>query len=466
MRKRGISLTLTAMLCLGCVSGAAAEEGTLKWWDQFATLTETHQAIYDAFEEETGIHVDYENFDAASFKEAFDLALSSDQAPDILSYAWDANNAVAKYQEGNFLPLTVSKEELPQYVQDALVDGYTMFDGEVYSFPTFNINHQALLWYNTELVDEVPASLAEFRELLKELTNAEANQYGIALPLTDTTRMGNIIKYTTALSGGTVDFDYATGQYVYNSDLLKQVFQFFVDIWEDGSVHPASTTLKTRTVRERWVNDETVFAIDGTWYPGSVNTAFGAEVLDKLGVSGMPIVDASVTNGMVGAAPQVGTFYVTSACEDTGAATQLLMKLLEDDYAVQLAGAMDQPPLNTEAIEKADVAAVYVEGCKIMDSQMGYYPEPQVRNPEVADVYAELTDITPNIGDIYVGYVTGAIGDWETALDEYNQAMNDELDRAIEMCQSMGSNVSREDWIFPNYVQGESYTADKYAELQ
>lgn len=466
MKRRGFSLALTAALCLSCVASASADGGTMKWWDQFATLMDTHQAIYDAFEAETGVHVDYENFDAASFREAFDLALSSDQAPDILSYAWDANNAVAKYQEGNFAPLTVSKEDLPQYVQDALVEGYTMFDGEVYSFPTFNINHQALLWYNTNLVEEVPASLAEFRELLKELTNADANQYGIALPMTDTTRIGNIIKYTTALSGGTVDFDYATGQYVYNSDLLKQVFQFFVDIWEDGSVHPASTTLKTRTVRERWVNDEVAFAIDGCWYPGSVNTAFGAEVLTKLGVSGMPIVDSSVTNGLVGAAPQVGTFYVTSGCEDTEAATKLLMKLLDDDYAIQLAGAMDQPPLNTEAIEKADVAEVYVKGCQIMASQMGYYPEPQVRNPEVADVYAELTTITPNIGDIYVGYVTGAISDWESALDEYNQAMNEELDRAIETCQAMGSNVSREDWIFPNYVQGESYTADKYAELQ
>jgi multiple sugar transport system substrate-binding protein len=459
-------LALTAALCFGCAASVSADEGTLKWWDQYATLMDTHQAIYDAFEEETGIHVDYENFDAASFKEAFDLAISSGQAPDILSYAWDANDAVAKYQAGTFSALTVSKEDLPQYVQDALIEGYTMFDGEVYSFPTFNINHQALLWYNTNLVDEVPSSLSEFRELLSELTDADANQYGIALPLTDTTRMSNIIKYTTALSGGTVDFDYSTGQYVYNSDLLKEVFQFFVDIWEDGSVHPASTTLKTRTVRERWVNDEIAFAIDGTWYPGSINTAFGAESLEKLGVSGMPIVDPSVTNGVVGAAPSTGTFYVTSQCEDTEAATELLLKLLDDDYAVQLASAMDQPPLNTDAIEQADVADVYVEGCNIMASQMVYYPEPMVRNPEVADVYAELMEITPNIGDIYVGYVTGALTDWESALDEYNQAMNDELDRAIEVCQSYGDDVSRDDWIFPNYVQGESYTSDKYAELQ
>lgn len=465
-KKRFLGVLLAAVLCLsaGCSSKAKIDE--LKWWDQFATLMETHQQIYDAYEEETGIHVAYENFDAASFKEAFDLALTSHQAPDILSYAWGQNDAVAKYQEGNFSALTIKKEDLPEYVQDTLVEGYTMFDGEVYSFPTFNINHQALLWYNKELVDTVPASLSDFRQQLKELTNEGANQYGIALPLTDTTRMANIIKYTTALSGGTVDFDYTTGQYVYNSDLLKQVFQFFVDIWDDGSVHPASTTLKTRTVRERWVNDETAYAIDGTWYPGSINSAFGEESLDKLGVSGMPIVNPSVTNGLVGAQPQTGTFYVTSDTKDAKAATELLVKLLDDDYAVKLAAAMDQPPLNTAAIEKADVADVYVEGCNIMASQMGYYPEPQVRNPEVANVYAELVEITPNIGDIYVGYVSGEITDWESALDEYNQAMNDELDRAIKACQDQGIDVSREDWIFSNFVVGESYTSNKYDELK
>lgn len=464
-KKKWFLLTLAGVLCLSAGCGKAKTD-SLDWWDQFANLEGTHQTIYDAYEKDTGIHVNYQNFDAASFKEAFDLALSSHQAPDILSYAWDQNNAVAKYQEGSFSPLTVKKEDLPEYVQKTLVEGYTMFDGKVYSFPTFNINHQALLWYNTDMVSQVPASLADFRQQLKELTNADANQYGIALPLTDTGRMHNIIRYTTALSGGTVDFDYTTGRYVYDSELLQEVFQFFVDIYEDGSVHPASTTLKTRTVRERWVNNETAYAIDGTWYPGSINGAFGAEALTKLGVSGMPIVDPGVKNGMVGTAPQTGTFYVTGDCEDTEAATNLLVKLLDDDYAIALAGAMDQPPLNTAAIEKADVAQVYVDGCNIMASQMGYYPEPQVRNPKVAEVYTELIEVKPNIGDIYVGYVTGTISDWKAALSEYNKAMNDELDRAIKACQDRGVEVSRDDWIFPNFVPGESYTSDKYAELK
>lgn len=463
--KKLVSLLL-AVLMLGSVVTANADE-TMSWWDQFLNLQETHQrVVWDPFTAETGIAIDYQNYDAASFKEAFDLAMGTDQGPAIMSYAWGANEAVAKYNNGYFAPLTISKEDLPDYVQATLAEGYTMFDGQVYSFPTFAPNHQALFWYNKNMVSEVPQTLDEMRELLKSLTDAEKNVYGISLPLTDTTRMHNIINYVAEMSGGVFDMDYTTGRYVFNDELTKAVFKFFVDIWEDGSVHPASTTLKTRTVRERWANDEAAFAIDGCWYPGSIKNAFGAEYLDKLGVAAAPVVNAD-KRIPVAASPATGTFYMSGFCKDTEAGTKLMLNLLSDDYAIALAEAMDQPPLNTAALAKAtDIAEVYVQGCNIMASQMAYRPEPQIRNSAVGDVYTELMTISPNVGDIYVGYITGAITDWESALDEYTEAMNAELDRAIEACQAMGSDVSRDDWVFANYVHGENYTSDKYAELK
>ncbi|MGN1019481.1 MAG: extracellular solute-binding protein [Aristaeellaceae bacterium] len=465
--KKLVSLLL-AVLMLGAIATAQAD--TMSWWDQFLNLQETHQRIvWDPFTAETGIAIDYQNYDAASFKEAFDLAMGTDQGPSVMSYAWGANEAVAKYNNGYFAPLTVAKEDLPDYVQATLAEGYTMFDGQVYSFPTFAPNHQALFWYNKDMVSEVPRTLDEMRELLKSLTNPEQNVYGIALPLTDTGRMHNIINYVAELSGGVFDMDYTTGQYVFNDELTKAVFKFFVDIWEDGSVHPASTTLKTRTVRERWANNEAVFAIDGCWYPGSIKSAFGVEYLDKLGVAAAPVVGLELAEqqGMVGASPATGTYYLSGFCKDTEQGTNLLLRLLSDDYAIALAEAMDQPPLNTAALANAtDIAQVYVDGCNIMASQMGYRPEPQIRNAAVGDVYTELMTISPNVGDIYVGYITGAITDWESALDEYTAAMNAELDRAIDACRAMGSDVSREDWIFANYVRGESYTSDKYDELK
>ena len=463
--KKLFAIVLALSLTLGCVSALA---DTLTWWDHFANLEAVHQKLFDELEAETGTHVEYQNFDAASIKDALVSAFGSDQEPDIFPQMFGSNAEISKYNEGYFSPMTVSLEDLPEFVQSSILEGYTMFDGEVYSFPTMALNHRCLLWYNKELVSEVPDTMAEMRELFKSLTDAENNRYAIALPLTDTNRMADIFRDICAISGGNRGFDYATGQYDYTSDTMKQVFRWFVDLWEDGSVHPASTTLKTRTVRERWVNDEVVFALDGTWYPGSVRGAFGEEALSKLAVHKTPVLDQAVSDerGMVGNAPVSGAYYISRSCKNTEAATQLLLKLLSDEYAVNLANAMDQPPLKTAAIAQADVIPAYVDACNIMTKEMGYYPEPMLRNQAVGEVYSEMMDVTPHIGDIYVGYITGAITDWEAALEEYNNAMNAELDRAIEVCQAMGVEVSREDWIFPNYVPGESYSSEKYAELK
>lgn len=464
MKKVLSCLIVAALLALSV--GAMGE--TLTWWDQFAPLMETYQrVIFDPFEAETGIHIEYTNFDAATIAEALDLAWTGGQSPDISSYVF-SGQPIAKLNEGRYQPMTITVDDLPEYLRASIVEGYTMYDGELYGFPTFAINHQALLWYNSNMVEEVPETLEGMLELAKEMTDADAGFYAFALPLTDTTRMHNIINYLTSMSGGNFGFDYATGRYDYTTDGIKTVFKFFVDLWESGCVHPASTTLKTRTVRERWMNDEIAFAFDGCWYPGSVKSAFGEEALAKLGVAPAPVIDPAVAaeKGMCGASPSAGAFYIASSCKDPEAATKVLTYLLTDEYAIALVDAMDQPPINTEAIAKStSVAPVYVKACEIMASQMGLYPEPLVRNAAVGDVYSELMTISPNVGDIYVGYITGAITDWEAALQEYTDAMNEELDRAIATCQAMGSDVSRDDWVFPNYVQGQSYTSEKYAEL-
>ena len=58
--------------------------------------------------------------------------------------------------------------------------------------------------------------------------------------------------------------------------------------------------------------------------------------------------------------------------------------------------------------------------------------------------------------------ITGAITDWKAELVRYNEAITAERARAIEKVQSEGGNVSIDDWIFPDFVYGESYSADKY----
>lgn len=471
MKKALALIALVALVCSVAFAQAAAEAQqkgpvTLTWWDQYSNQAGTHQAIFDAFEAETGNKVEMQNYSSSAAKDAFDLAIRSNQSPDIMSNPWKTNGIAAKYYEGALGAMTVKASDLPEYIQKELYEGYTMFDGEVYSFPTKASNHSVLFWYDTDKLsaDQVPGTLAELRELFKSLTDPANNQYGIALPMSDTGRMNDNICYLISAAGGNRELNPLTGYYEYDNDISKAVMQWFIDIYQDGSVHPASLTLATRTVRERFIAGEAAFAIDGVWYPGSIKKAFGEDVLYRLGVHGTPVLTAG-TQAKVGAHPVSGTFYLSSTCEDPEVATDLLLKLLDDSYAISIANDMDQPPLNTSAIAKADVVPVYVEACEIMEDEIIYMPEALLRNANIAEVYAERVDIKPNLGDILVGYLTGAITDWEAAVSDYNAKMNAELDRAIDAVKKSGVKVDHSDFVFPNFVPGESYTRDMYEAL-
>ncbi len=114
------TLAILAVLVLACASvfaqaaaEAPAKKGpvTLAWWDNYANLAETHQAILDEYEAATGNHVELQNYDGTSYKEALDLAIRSGQSPDILSAKpWGTNNIAQKYTEGVIAPLTVDSQ--------------------------------------------------------------------------------------------------------------------------------------------------------------------------------------------------------------------------------------------------------------------------------------------------------------------------------------------------------------------
>ena len=74
----------------------------------------------------------------------------------------------------------------------------------------------------------------------------------------------------------------------------------------------------------------------------------------------------------------------------------------------------------------------------------------------------EMKDIHPNPAEILQGYYAGAVKDWKSELIKYNSAITAERERAIEKLQAEGVDVSIEDWIFPNYKYGETFTTDKY----
>jgi multiple sugar transport system substrate-binding protein len=89
-------------------------------------------------------------------------------------------------------------------------------------------------------------------------------------------------------------------------------------------------------------------------------------------------------------------------------------------------------------------------------------PDPLVRNTAVGQVYAEMRDVTPGLGEILQGAFSGAFSDPKPILQQNADQMNRERDRAIEAAKGKGAEVSRDDWVFEAWQPGEDFTADKY----
>ncbi|QQO09615.1 ABC transporter substrate-binding protein [Breznakiella homolactica] len=479
MRKFTVLMVLLFSAAVLCFAGGGGDKGgqaggagnrasdTIEWWDHFMPIAPLHQQIWDAYTAQTGIKVNYTQYDPAKQSEALLLAFRSNQSPDVFSMTFPQNTVPSMQKEGWFSPMALELKDLPDYVTVNLFEGFTVFGGKVYSFPTMNVlNHNVATWYHKKPVADagyrtMPQSFAEIRDLAKKVTQQSGGKmYGVVLPISFTTRMNDSIKDWANASGGAREVDWKTGEYQFASPAYFEVFEFLTGLKDDGSVHPVSVNLDMRAARERWAAGEAAILFDGSWNVGVVKSNFPA-ILDQMGVA-EPARKNDRIPYTVYRMPPGGTFFISSNSGNVQAATDILKELTSDEYYIQLANRMDQPPLKLSAVKQADVHSTYVEVIDIFGRTMGFEPHPILKNPDTAQVYAEMREVHPNPAEILQGYYSGAIKDWKAELVKYNDAMTRERDRAIKKIQDQGVKVSIDDWKFPNWQYGMNYTSDKY----
>jgi multiple sugar transport system substrate-binding protein len=133
-----------------------------------------------------------------------------------------------------------------------------------------------------------------------------------------------------------------------------------------------------------------------------------------------------------------------------------------DAYYVGLAERMDQPPLDLTAVDRANVHPTYKTVIDGFKKVVRLSPEPLIKNPNVAQVYAEMKPVTPGLGEIVQGVMGGVVSNVQATLQQYSDKLTAERDRALKVVKDKGVQVSLDDWIFPNWQPGQDYTTDRY----
>jgi multiple sugar transport system substrate-binding protein len=451
---------LAAVATTASGRAAFAQDATsVKWWDHFqpiAPLFEKEWADYGAAH--PGVSVEHTIMNPADMMQALQLAFRSEQAPDVHSVPAPLATLNQLANSGWFAPAGEGLHLDQPFQKEVLFEGLTNFGGKVYSFPLFTFRqHSTSLWSLKDKIDVDGSTIKGWDQIRQVAKNAtKGGSYGLLLPLQFTDRMRVHTIDLSEMIGGLGEIDWKTGAYAYTADEFAETINQLLSFQQDGTLHPASSSLDARQGRTRWAAGEAAMFTDGPWNSGVVANSF-PEVLDNIAVSGAPAGD-----GHVHAGPTPGTFWISSQSRLADLASELLNLFTTEPFYVALAERMDQPPLSLDAVAKADVHQTYKDVVASYSKSVRLAPEPVIRNPDVGKVYAEMKDVTPGLGEIVQGAFAGAFGDVKPVLQQFNDQMTAERDRAIKAVNDAGGKVSVDDWKFDNWNLDEDFTPDKY----
>ena len=475
-RRRFLQLSGAAasVAALGaCSSGGSNDRNYLTWWDHQGNQRSLHKSIFATFAKSSGgMRVQYTFRNAAKMGQALQLAKQSNQLPDVHTNAGLQIPVPALIKAGWVAPLDLDDAAMGR-LKGQLLDGLHVFDGKVYSFPGFNFrSYSAAIWFNTKITakadldpDDPPQTYDEFRAAVRKAGKAAGDKvYGWVWNGGMTPRMEDQVNDMAQAAGfeGGAGTLYRTGEVAYHSEPYLNVIEFLLSMSRDNLILPGFTTLDDQIARSKWVAGSAAYMMDGPWNPGVIRESY-PDFRDSLGVGPIPMPERGPVRCY--AAPLGGDYWLSpsASAEQQKAANRLLGGYFTtEDYYVDLAGWMPQPPLDLSAVDKSDAYPSWKKLVGWMAKQVFQAPVPVVKNVDVTKVQAETNQIKPGLGDIVQGALSGDIKNVKKALKDLSDKVSAERDRAMKAAKAQGAKVSQDDYAFPNWQPGADYTTKQY----
>ncbi|WP_051620944.1 ABC transporter substrate-binding protein [Paenibacillus sp. UNC451MF] len=495
-----VGITAAALLLIaGCSSGGApsaesnssgsGEETVISVWggSDFLKGEESpgQRMIKEYNEQNKGkVRVEARYMPWAEYNTAIQAAVTSNDLPDIFETPQNSDirtivaNGWAKAFDG-----LVSDAWRKQFNPASFVEGVNVIDGKTYSWPLTGPTLGSILYYNKEVLQKAgldpekpPKTWDELREMAKTVTSkGKGDSYGIVFGGGETGTASGISKIVDALAAGISPgeaggFNYKTGKYAYDAKATLDSFEFLQKLKEDGSILPASYTMKATEASVLFGQAKAAFLIDGRARMWIVKRDTPEA---KFGLAQVP-----TPNG-----EKPSYFYVRA--NPSGYLISSQTKHAKEAGAF-IETAFAAPPFYEKYL-KSGVALTPIES---INNNKSLYPYPEfntfidlhqnllkerpdyaVRNPQTAKVIVELGSlqqpkIKPSYGDILQSVLTGAQKDLPALLKSYNDKMNKGLEDAVIKVKGSGVKVELTDFQFPNWDTSKDYKPEDYSQLR
>ncbi|MFW6598336.1 hypothetical protein ACQBAU_07265 [Propionibacteriaceae bacterium Y2011] len=269
----------------------------------------------------------------------------------------------------------------------------------------------------------------------------------------------NVLAQAAGFEGGGGRL-YRTGEFAYHDESYLTVIEFLLSMQQDGLLVPGSQTLIDDGARTRWVGGLAGYYFDGPWCPG-VALKNTPEFAESLGVG--PILTPDGGEPTTYRGTQGGEYWLTPTTEMGEQANRLLSEYFTtEDYSVEIANTMSQPPRDLEAVERSNAHPAYKKLITWFADQVFLAPEPIVKNSETTNVGAESKTVKPSLGDIVQGAFSGDVPDVRAALTELSDKANAEHERALAAAKDKGAQIDAADYVFENWQPKADFGPDQY----
>jgi multiple sugar transport system substrate-binding protein len=451
---------------------------TFRWIDTGARKALFEKPLFAAYEKKhSNISIKYDGTGFDQVNQVVPLGMRNNSAPDV--FAMPSNvPSVTAVEQGWVQPI---EDLIPDFEnwKKAFPSGSfrtnsEIFNGKVYTFPLTGTKQVSqLLVYDVEYLKDAgiaPSDLATWdglRQAAKKITKKGKGQYyGLMGSQSNDALVQGLANgagwYTVA------GMDMKTGEYNYHADEIVEAIALVRAMQSDGSVFPDSASLTPLDAVGRMPSRPAALICDGPFYFPQWDQAAPDW---KWTARQMPTPKAGQQYYVPYSSAGENQIWVYAKSKYASVAADLLSYIgsLEGQtqLAIQTQGYLT--PIMPAATKKAkavgSLAAHAKTATELSDQLCRLEPDPQIRNGDTAQVLTKVAGVHPSFDDVMQGLFSGQLKDAKAELQKLDDRLNTNFDTAISKAKKSGAKVSRNDYVFPNWVPSKDYTQADYAAL-
>ncbi len=352
-----------AISCFGLIGCEKKDDGvtTVRIWTSAGATKEFMEKKVEEFNKNNSdVKIEYQVI-ASGLDDMTKSAFENNDGPEIFG---GSQNAIKQYQR---LGYAIPVEELDggkEYVDNLAIDvpdnGYFLYDGKVYVYPTSSVTGG--LVYNEDLFKEAgivddkgnakaPETWEELYDACRKIKALGNGRYGIGIPMKDGFAWGYAFGWACSASsnGDVYDFENKKVE-VSTGNMLNVVNQ----IKKDGTAFPGSESLDNDTLRLQFAEGNIGMFFGCSWDVGVLTDQFPAKC--NWAVAPYPVLDKNdmyLQEGQASGTMSIGN-SATKSPEMSKAVMKVYSWLYSDEMITELYEEMLSIPYDTSKIENAD----------------------------------------------------------------------------------------------------------------